>query len=84
MLAIDYSKIPMDEKFMMLENLWADMTKKVNEVLDDREEKLKNGTSKFYDLEDIKQDIKKSFLELEKDINSDNQTTLQKLIRDIS
>jgi len=54
MLAIDYSKIPMDEKFMMLENLWADMTKKVNEVLDDREEKLKNGTSKFYDLEDIK------------------------------
>ncbi len=54
MLAIDYSKIPMDGKFMMLENLWADMTKKVNEVLDDREEKLKNGTSKFYDLEDIK------------------------------
>ena len=69
MLAIDYSKIPMDEKFMMLENLWADMTKEVNEkgftpswhieVLDDREEKLKNGTSKFYDLEDIKQDLYK-------------------------
>jgi len=68
MLAIDYSKISIDEKFIMLENLWADMTKEVNEkgftpschieVLDDREEKLKNGTSKFYDLEDVKQDFR--------------------------
>ena len=31
MLAIDYSKISIDEKFIMLENLWADMTKEVNE-----------------------------------------------------
>jgi len=53
-------------------------------------EKFKNDASKlnqfvsdFIEKEIIKKDIKKSFLELKKDINSDNQTTLQDLIKDI-
>ena len=46
--------------------------------------RLNQFVSDFIEKEIIKKDIKKSFLELKKDINSDNQTTLQELIKDIT
>ena len=45
--------------------------------------KLNQFVSDFIEKEIIKKDIKKSFSELKKDINSNNQTTLQDLIKDI-
>jgi len=45
--------------------------------------KLNQFVSDFIEKEIIKKDIRKSFSELKKDINSNNQTTLQDLIKDI-
>ena len=69
MLAIDYEKISISEKFMMLEGLWEDMSKNATEkgftpswhidVLNDRQKKVEDDISSFYDLEDVKQELYK-------------------------
>jgi hypothetical protein len=69
MFAIDYDKISISDKFMMLEDLWENMSKNATQkgftpswhidILNDREKKVKDNTSSFYDLEDIKHELYK-------------------------
>ena len=68
-VSINYEKMPISEKFIMLEELWENMSNDALsngftpswhiDTLDKREENLKNGTSTFSDLEDAKSRLQK-------------------------
>ena len=64
-LSLDIKNMNITDKFIILEELWEDMSKNVNEdgftpkwhldTLEKREENIKNGISKFNDLAQVKQ-----------------------------
>lgn len=64
-LLLDIKNMNMTDKFTILEELWEDMSKNISEdrftprwhldVLEKREENIKNGTSRFNDLDEAKQ-----------------------------
>ncbi len=63
-LSEDIKNLNLTDKFIVLEELWEDMSKNVDEsrfspswhldVLEDREQKIKDGTAKFHDLDEVK------------------------------
>jgi hypothetical protein len=67
--AFKYDELPMQEKFMMLEELWENMTHNAKDggftpewhldVLAKREENIQNSKSSFSDLEDAKVRLQK-------------------------
>lgn len=64
-LLLDIKNMNMTDKFTILEELWEDMSKNISEdrftprwhldALEKREENIKNGTSRFNDLDEAKQ-----------------------------
>lgn len=64
-LSLDIKNMNITDKFIILEQLWEDMSKNVDEdrftpkwhldILEKREENIKNGISKFNDLTEVKQ-----------------------------
>lgn len=68
-VSIDYSQMLMSEKFVMLEELWENMSNDATQngftpqwhldELEKREENIKNRKSTFSDLEDAKSRIQK-------------------------
>ncbi len=63
MSILNLENMSTSEKFMAMEELWNDMSNSVDieqfipawhlDVLDKREEKAKNGNSKFFSIEDV-------------------------------
>jgi hypothetical protein len=70
-VSLNYNQMPISEKFMMLEELWENMSHDATlngftpqwhlDVLQQREQNIKNGKSKFSDLEDAKSRLQKLF-----------------------
>ena len=68
-VSIDYSQMPMSEKFVMLEELWENMSHDATQngftpqwhidELGQREKNIKNNKSTFSDLEDAKNRLQK-------------------------
>ena len=68
-VSIDYSQMLISEKFVMLEELWENMSNDATQngftpqwhldELDEREENIKNNKSTFSDLEDAKSRLQK-------------------------
>ncbi len=68
-VSIDYSQMPMSEKFLMLEKLWENMSRDATQngftpqwhldELEEREENIKNNKATFSDLEDAKSRLQK-------------------------
>lgn len=68
-VSIDYSQMPMSEKFVMLEELWENMSRDATQngftpkwhldELEKREENIKKSKSTFSDLEDAKNRLQK-------------------------
>ncbi|MFP4487282.1 MAG: addiction module protein [Campylobacterales bacterium] len=62
--SLDIKNLSLSDKFVILEELWEDMSKNVNEnrftpqwhldTLAQREENIKNGSSKFNRIDDVK------------------------------
>ncbi len=63
-LSLDIKNLSLSDKFIILEELWEDMSKNVDEnrftpqwhldTLSQREENIKNGSSKFNRIDDVK------------------------------
>jgi hypothetical protein len=63
-LSLDIKNLSLNDKFIILEELWEDMSKNVDEnrftpqwhldTLTQREKSIKNGSSKFSTLDDVK------------------------------
>lgn len=68
-ISLNYDQMAMSEKFIILEELWANMSSDATQkgftpkwhldVLNNREKSIKNATSTFSDLEDAKSRLQK-------------------------
>ncbi|MGD9719513.1 MAG: addiction module protein [Sulfurimonadaceae bacterium] len=68
-ISIDYSQMPMSEKFLLLEELWENMSHDAAEngftpqwhldELEKREENIKNNKTAFSDFKDAKSRLQK-------------------------
>jgi len=68
-ISLDYNQMPISEKFMMLEELWENMSHDATQngftpewhldTLQQREQNIKNGKSRFTDLENAKSRLQK-------------------------
>jgi len=68
-LSDDIKQLNMTDKFILLEQLWEDMSKNIDddrftpnwhlETLEQREKNIENGTSQFNDIDEVKQRLLK-------------------------
>ena len=66
---LNYDKIPIQDKFIMLEELWENMSHNATEngftpewhldILSSREKQIENSESHFNDLKDVKERLEK-------------------------